>query len=533
MNRLRLPFGGSLPAGHGAELVAADGRLGPGSGLDCARRGSRAIPPDREPTPSGRSGGEGGLHAIASRPRCPPQSPDDGCRAGVGSRDSGSSTGDSGMTEQKHLKKLVRDRMARTSETYTTARRNVLAKVEPSPSAERKSLPAGLVRDYDVFGGGQHRESTLVAHLLRQAGYRSPHTGEPYTEAMVCGLAGGIGFMYAIFEYANVPPMVTIVAQHHPEPWLPGALGRLAIPYIEEHSGKPERALAALHSALDDGRAVFCAVDGTQLPWRAGQFGLSTEPHNIVIAGHADGAVYVDDHDESPLPLAEPQFAQAWSGYRKGRHHRITVVPGAEVDLPAAIRRSIATTVAHLTGPVLGNYFDGNFGFSGMGRLSAALLDQRTKNGWLKRFEAPGAFATVVPRLHDCLELQYTGPGATRPLYGDFLREAARVLEDERLVGAAALFGESAEVWSAIAGRAAEMGDSLGGLADLAARRMHIVMTQGAAARDEIRALSADIEASADDLHPEDARREFFLELGELAQTARSIEERAVALLSE
>src|SRR5262249_9508620 len=46
----------------------------------------------------------------------------------------------------------------------------------------------------DEFGADQHRLSALAAHLLRQAGITAPHTGEPFSEAMACGLAGGIGW---------------------------------------------------------------------------------------------------------------------------------------------------------------------------------------------------------------------------------------------------------------------------------------------------------------------------------------------------
>ena len=41
------------------------------------------------------------------------------------------------MTEHKHLKKLVRERMARTGESYSTARRHVVTQVarEQAPAA--------------------------------------------------------------------------------------------------------------------------------------------------------------------------------------------------------------------------------------------------------------------------------------------------------------------------------------------------------------------------------------------------------------
>ncbi len=426
------------------------------------------------------------------------------------------------MTEQKNLKKLVRDRMARTGETYTTARRHVLAKASRST-------------------GTSHRESRLVAQLLTRAGYVAPHTGKPYSEAMVCGLAGGIGFLYAVFEYAHIPPMLTMVMQHHPEPWLTSALGALGVPYTEAHSGKVGPALAALHQALDGGQAVWCTVDRTGLPWWSGTNALSQDPHYVVVTGVADGAFLVLDRADEPVPIEEAAFAAAWSGHKKGRHHRITVMPGAAVDLPAAVRAAIGTTVAHLTGPVLGNNFDANFGFSGMSRLAASLRDDRTKAGWLRRFAAPNGFASALRRLHDCMEVEYTAPGGTRPLYAQFLDEAAGGLSAGGLGAgglgagglseAAELFRQSGEQWSALAGRAAEASDSLGELADLAQRQMSVIIGQGLAGREEIRALGAQITALGDLLPAERERRELFAELASHVEAARDLEERAVELL--
>src|SRR5439155_11520054 len=169
------------------------------------------------------------------------------------------------MTDQKKLKQLVRDRMARTGESYTTARRHVLTRA--ARGATPAPLPPGLVPGYDRFGGGEHRLSTLLAHMLRQAGYAAPHTGEPYSEPMVAGLAGGIGFMYMVFEYTDFPPLMSIVPQHHPDPWLPTALGHLGIPSDAQHSTPTMAAVAALHKALVAGRPVDCELDRTRLAW--------------------------------------------------------------------------------------------------------------------------------------------------------------------------------------------------------------------------------------------------------------------------
>jgi hypothetical protein len=405
------------------------------------------------------------------------------------------------VTDQRQLKKLVRARMARTGESYTTARRHL---VRPEPAA----LPTGLVAGYDTFGPGQHRLSSLAVHLLRQAGVRC-------SEATVCGLAGGIGFMYAVFEYRGLPPIMTIVAQHHPDPWVEAALRRLGVPFAEEHSSSTPRAMAALRAALDAGRPVYASVDQSRLPWHGGGGALATDPYGVVVAGTDGETLLVDDVAAVPHRIAADEFAAAWAGHRKGRHHRLTLDPVAEAA--PDVDDAIATTVAHLTGPVLGNSFDANFGFSGMRKLAAQLRDARTKSGWAQRFGAAVSFSAGMRRLYECLELSYTAPGATRPLYADFLDEVGRG-------EAAALFRVSAAHWSALAARAEEHAGQYG---ELSERRMLLAMV-GA----DVRAVDEAIAAlpPAPDLGA-DGRAALFDELAALVDAAREVEERAVECL--
>jgi hypothetical protein len=407
------------------------------------------------------------------------------------------------MTDQRRLKQRVRERMARTGESYTTARRHVVR--PPAPA-----LPRGLVPGYHEFGPGQHRESSLVAHLLRQAGLAC-------SEARVCGLAGGIGFLYAVFEYRGLPPILTIVAQHHPEPWAPSALRRLPLSFTEEHSTSTPRATAALRAALERGRPVYASVARGALPWHRDEPALATEPYGVVVAGLDGDDVLVDDDAAVPHRLPLERFAAAWAAHRKGRHHRIVLesVRAGEPDVDGAV----AATVAHLTGPVLGNSFDVNVGFSGMRRLADQLRDRRTKAGWERRFAAPEAFGAAMRRLYECLELSYTAPGGTRPLYADFLDEAGRP-------EAAGLFRESGARWSALAALAEAHAGEYG---DLCERRMLRVMT-GADVReidDRIGALPPTADLGAD------GRAALFAEMADLVDAARELESRAVALLNK
>jgi hypothetical protein len=427
------------------------------------------------------------------------------------------------VTEQKALKRLVRERMARYGESYTTARRHVLAR------AGRTPLPAGLLPGYDRFGVEWHRESALVSHVLR-------HGGAPHTEAMIAGLAGGIGFMYAVFDYKDMPPLLTIVAQHHPEPWAAAALGRLGAPFVEEHSGKPAAASKKLFAALDGGRPALCTVDRSRLPWHGLEPGYGMDPYLVAVVGRDGDMLLVDDEGPRPNAIAVDDFLAAWSAHRKGRHHMLVVTgPPGGTDLGAAVRDAVATTVAHLTGPVLGNSFDVNFGFSGMAKLAEQLRDTRTKTGWAKRFGAPVPFYHGVRRLYECLELEYTAPGATRPTYARFLEEAAEFVPNA--AKAAELFTRSGATWSRLAGLALETTGALGEYAEVAETRLAVMLSRGPEAREEIRELTVRMDALAAEHAAQDplgdaGRAELFVRLAELVEECLAVERQAAALLS-
>ena len=63
------------------------------------------------------------------------------------------------MTARKHLKQLVRDRMRKTGERYTVARRHI---VDADTSWE--------------FRGGVHGDTAAFANVLANLGVVAPHT---------------------------------------------------------------------------------------------------------------------------------------------------------------------------------------------------------------------------------------------------------------------------------------------------------------------------------------------------------------------
>ncbi len=69
------------------------------------------------------------------------------------------------------------------------------------PSTAAPVTAAGLLPEYRLQATSTQRDAGLWARVLAQAAVVDPLTGEPFSEAMLAGLAGGIGFMMFTFEY--------------------------------------------------------------------------------------------------------------------------------------------------------------------------------------------------------------------------------------------------------------------------------------------------------------------------------------------
>jgi hypothetical protein len=451
------------------------------------------------------------------------------------------------MTERKHLKRLIRARMARTGESYATARMHTVAAGPPATGGAAPDVPdePGLLPGYRVFGGGEHHDAALARNLLLAAGVRAPHTGEPYGEALLAGLGGGVGFMYFVFEYAGHVPTMTIVARHHPDPFIPAILARSGARHDTRQTGGAATAARHLRDTVEAGRAALCTVAGTALPWRPSAEELAgQDPYEVTVAGIDDaaGEALVDDECERPNRLALDRLAAARAQYRKGRN-RLTSVTAAELrdgfDLAASVRAAIAACVHHLTEPVMGNNFDANFGFRGMERWLAQLTDTSTRQGWLRRYERPEALFSALCRLHDCIEVEYSAAGGMRPLYADFLVEAAALLDAPAVAEAADRFRASGERWAAIANHAlAPTVPQLARYHDLNAERADLRRTKGWLAAAEIAALVEEAAAlsrsfAEDDPIPASQRPALFEHLATLGGEALALEREAVAALRE
>ena len=204
------------------------------------------------------------------------------------------------MTKQKHFKERVRARMAKTGESYTTARRHVFAAQTKGESS---------VADLPHFPG-IHPETTALLGALAHAGVTNPHNGEFFTEPMVFGIAGGIGagvfhFYYAAEDFASF----YIAGRHRwqeSDAYLVDACLRFGVTPTVLESGGKKKAATLLADAVDATGCAIAWVDMGFLPYR----GMSTcvsggrLPRDHGLSCHGPGSADRRPHRRTGIDLA-------------------------------------------------------------------------------------------------------------------------------------------------------------------------------------------------------------------------------------
>ena len=342
------------------------------------------------------------------------------------------------MAQPKNLKKLTRDRMARTGESYTTARKHILAAkperpanaleaAEAAAAAEEAELP-----EYPAPESVIQYDAALWSRVLTQAGVVHPITGSPLSEAMLAGLAGGIGFMVFTFEYETITT-ATIVTRAHPEPYTANLLARCGAKVNERTTGSARLAAEYLDAGLDAGRAVVVRASVAALPWVDADAIEESDSIDLVVVGEHGDDLLIDDGSGSLTPISPEDLAFARAKRKRDKHWQAWIPtstgPSASA-LAKAAREAITQTTARLLGTSelagIPAHFAKNFGIAGMNNWAERLRDSSTKKGWTSIFEDPARLESGLNQILGFLtDTRFGGVGALRGQYADFLTEAS------------------------------------------------------------------------------------------------------------
>jgi len=351
------------------------------------------------------------------------------------------------MTKQRDFKALVRERMAKTGERYAAARARVIRETSTqgqSPQLRPRLYP-GVLDGYDAFGGIQSGTAP-VTNVLRHAGATWSATGAPFTESTVNGLCGGAGFLYAVFEYKGWPPLLSIALQSRsmPDAYIGGGLARLGVKTTKSETTSAGAARKVLDATLGAGKPALCTT------------GLRT----VAVVGRDGDDHWVDGRAPVPTRLPSERLARLRGGYKATKNRLVSIDESdPSADALATLRHAIAETATSYVEPPVPKSFQVNCGFAGLEKWQRMLTDRKDRKAWPTLFaEGPRAFA-ALKRTYEWVAC-FVAPGAGRPLYAEFLDDAARILAQPALRTSASAFRDAGQRWSDLASFIATIDDA-------------------------------------------------------------------------
>ena len=364
------------------------------------------------------------------------------------------------MTAHKHFKQLVRARMSKTGESYSSARRQVLRQApQPAPTKQTAYHFPGSVP-----------AAAILRAMLTHAGVMDPATGAPLSEAMVFGISGGIGAGVFSFHYAKENLSSFFVAGRHlwqdHRAWAEGAAGRLGVKTVVKESSGAKPAEQQLRQLLGEGRPVMVWVEGYRV---VGVHAIDDQASTALVSEAADQL--------RSMPLAELAATRARVKSQKNRVLALERA-GKPPRLPELVRVGISACVQGLTKARMKN-----FTLEAFATWADRLDGSKAADAWEKIFP-PGVHLYLGLRsIHDCIEHHGTGGGLCRPLFAEFLEESATRLGDSALGGLATRYLELGAQWSALADAALPDGvPAFRETKELLTRKAELVHTEGASA---------------------------------------------------
>lgn len=303
--------------------------------------------------------------------------------------------------------------------------------------------------NYEEFAG-RHWETGSVHNALSYLRYTAPHTDQPYSEALLLGVSGGIAFGYFFFHYEGHDPHVALLTRNTFDPW-ETMLSRLGVAQEVKHTSSADKGKQNLLEALENGEPPIIWADSYSLPYNFlpnedGMWAMMP----IVVYGYdeSDGIAQIADRSRKPLHVTTEVLDAARARVKKDKFRVITLAAPQLEKLATAVQKGIWDTIKLYTEkPPRGA--KNNFGFAAYERWAELLTRPTKKQSWAKFFPAGGYWYNGLVTAFEMGFLYGQGDSyqAERDVYADFLDEAATILEKPDLGEVAAQFRRSGEAW--------------------------------------------------------------------------------------
>lgn len=279
--------------------------------------------------------------------------------------------------------------------------------------------------------GGHHWETACLKNMLAYQGLIAPHTNQPFSEAMILGIAGGItpgySFCPSVLDDAGgifIPGRSRLLSTS--STFATRFLHRLLIgSEVQETTSK----VAALHhvkTALKSGKPIIAYCCKPSLPYLQLPmiYGAYKWMHTVVVHNldEANGEVHLADVASTSLKISMQDFSEARSKIPSYKNRSLNVDAPKKLtlkQLKEAVLAGIEDYLALSNHPPMKT-----FSLEGLSQWAKLMTNDRNAKGW-RRVYPGGKLFLALRDVFESIETLDTGGGLYRHLYADFLEEAA------------------------------------------------------------------------------------------------------------
>ena len=205
---------------------------------------------------------------------------------------------------------------------------------------------------YDQFEG-LHWETGSLRNAFAYQGVKTPHNDQPYSEALLLGISGGIAMGYFTFAYQGYDPMVQILTRNTFDP-LQNIYDRLEIKTNIYQTASPDKGLKNLLAVLESGLPAIVYADVFSLPYNnlpvdEGMWGLL--PILVFEYDDVNDTVKIADRARVPLTVTGEQLASARGRTKKNKYRLLTYGAPEPGNLESAVEAGIRNCIDLFTVP--------------------------------------------------------------------------------------------------------------------------------------------------------------------------------------
>lgn len=364
--------------------------------------------------------------------------------------------------------------------------------------------------------GGYHDLTATLKNALTAMGVTAPHTGQPFTEAMLLGIGGGLGAGYILWEFKSHGAGSLVIAfsnlWNYTVRHMTNMCERINVQITVQETSGVKAAKANFDAAVAVGKPFLVAVDKASLPYQ--QLPESLKGYGVWLVGvHGveNGDVLVDDLSEKLYRVPVDIFMAARNVIPSDKNRIIRIEAPTNIDIQAAINTGLADCIEYMSSG------SETFALPVYKKWARMFTDTKNKKGWPVVFGERKGLFNALGSIYEGVILDDTEGCGLRGMYADFLIEAADVVNKPALKQVAQQYRALADLWVEFAESALPASvPELRNLRDLLRQRYQLLHEHQF---DKMRPVSDQIEASRlkynSDFPMRDGVDDLFADLGQ------------------